>query len=185
MNIPHAVKSLKTPFGRIMVTRDKGESGLFASQVFATNLNAVHLGPDGHVIKEYDLGSGLVTTAGVRLLSLDTAVTAGAAALSVVKYHGVGTGSTAAAVGDTALQTPIGSTATLGVNTNASASPNATFTSTATVTPGAAAVTEWILCNSATLAGATVWDHKIFGAITTGVSDSIIFSYVCTLTAGS
>lgn len=132
-----------------------------------------------------DLGSGLVTHAGVRLMSQDTAISAGAATLNVMKNHGSGTGTTAAAALDTALQTAIGTTATAGTNTNADASPNATVTSTATVAySGTAAVTEWGLFNSTTLSGATMWDHKVFSAVNVNSGDSIAFTYTLTINSG-
>lgn len=132
-----------------------------------------------------DLGSGLVTHAGVRLLSQDTAISAGAATLNVMKNHGSGTGTTAATATDTALQTAIGTTATAGTNTNADASPNATVQSVATVSyTGSAAVTEWGLFNQTTLSGATMWDHKVFAAINVLNGDSIQFTYTLTINSG-
>lgn len=134
---------------------------------------------------ELDLGSGLVTHAGVRLMSQDTAVTAGTATLAAMKNHGSGTGTTAATATDTALQTAIGTTATAGSNANADASPNATITSTCTVTyAGAFSVTEWGLFNSTTLSGATMWDHKVFTAVGVASGDSIAFTYTLTINSG-
>ena len=132
-----------------------------------------------------DLGSGLVTHAGVRLLTQDTAISAGSATLNAMKYHGSGTGTTAAAALDTALQTAIGTTATLGANSNADASPNATFSAVGTIAyTGSYAVTEWGLFNSGTLAGATMWDHKVFAAINVISGDSIQITYTCTFNSG-
>lgn len=132
-----------------------------------------------------DLGSGLVTTAGVVKLSQDTAVTAGTAAFAAFKNHGSGTGTTAAAVGDTALQTAIGTTATAGTNSNATVSTNATVTSIGTIAyTGTSAVTEWGLFNQTTLSGATMWDRKVFSAINVVNGDSIQFTYVLTLNSG-
>ena len=149
-----------------------------------SNLRALHR-RNSDIVGQYDLGSGLVTTTGVRLLSQDTAVTAGTATMAAIKNHGVGTGTTAAAVTDTALQTAIGTTATVGSNTNALASPNATVTSVATVAfAGTFAVTEWGLFNQSTLAGATMWDHKVFAALNVVSGDSIMFTYTLQLTAG-
>jgi hypothetical protein len=132
-----------------------------------------------------DLGSGLVTHAGVRLMSQDTAVTAGTATLALAKNHGSGTGVTAATATDTALQTAIGTTATAGSNVNADASPNATVTSTATISYAATlAVTEWGLFTSTTLSGATMWDHKVFSAVNVTSGDSIAFTYTLTINSG-
>lgn len=194
--------------GRVLVATDRYGSateGLAGETGFSTNLTVEVRDKDGNLKRAkdvmrlnwldklrfgnstaIDLGSGLVTTAGVTLLSQDTAVSAGAAALNVFKNVGTGTGTTAAAVGDTALQTAIGTTATAGSNTNAVVSTNATFTNTTTVSySGTSAVTEWGLFNQTTLSGAKMWDHKVFSAINVVSGDSIQFTYVCTLTAGS
>lgn len=168
--------------GRIAYLPRGEDAALSARMLFATRLRAVHRNQAGDVLGEYDLGSGLVTHAGVRLLSQDTAISAGAATLNVMKYHGSGTGTTAATDLDVALQTAIGTAATAGTNTNADASPNATVTATGTVSyTGTAAVTEWGLFNSATLAGATMWDHKVFAAVNVANGDSITFTYTLTI----
>lgn len=179
--------SLALPFkkGRLIYTPDHGDALTPSDWVFATSLTGRLLDRDGNVKDEFDWGSGLVTTAGVVLLSQDTAVSSGAAAFNVLKYHGTGTGTTAAAVSQTALVTAIGTTATSGTNTNASASPNATITSTATVSYSSTyAVTEWGLFNQATLSGATMWDRKVFSAINVINGDSIAFTYTLTLNSG-
>lgn len=203
-------KTVKLPLlGRYVIKSDRHGSGdLNGRMALETNLTVKVFDKDGNErkIKDYfgsnifqrafyrllyrdqttlDLGSGLVTSAGVVKLSQDTAVSAGSAAFNAFKNHGTGTGTTAAAVGDTALQTAIGTTATAGANTNAAVSTNATVTSIATVAySGTSAVTEWGLFNSTTLAGATMWDHKIFTAINVVNGDSIQFTYVLTLNSG-
>lgn len=204
------MKSIKLPLiGRIAVKHDRHGTAMESSLAVSTNLSVRVFDKDGREkkIREYfgsnrlqklwyaalyrnktmlDLGSGVVTTAGVTKLSQDTAVSAGAAAFNVFKNVGTGTGTTAAAVGDTALQTAIGTTATAGSNTNAVVSTNATVTNTTTVSyTGTNAVTEWGLFNQTTLSGATMWDHKVFTAINVVSGDSIQFTYVLTLTAGS
>ena len=195
--------------GRFAIVPDRHGAGDLASDAaFLTNLSVKVLDANGNErkVRDYfgsnvfqklfysalyrnktvlDLGSGLVTHAGVRLLTQDTAVTAGAATLSTMKYHGSGTGTTAATALDTALQTAIGTTAVAGTLVNADASPNATVLTVATITyTAAAAVTEWVLCNSATLAGATVWDHKVFAALNVAIGDSIQYSYTLTCNSG-
>lgn len=170
--------------GALILHPDRGEGRLVAEAVFATKLGAVVRRADGRV-ERHDLGSGLVTHAGVRLLSQDTAVTAGTATLAAMKYHGSGTGTTAATATDTALQTAIGTTATAGTNSNADASPNATVQSQGTVSYGAsAAVTEWGLFNQATLSGATMFDHRVFAAINVANGDAITFTWTITLNSG-
>lgn len=204
-------KIIKLPLlGRFVVTSDRHGAGQFDGQMaMQTNLSVKVFDKNGKEKKvgdyfgsnafqrafyrllyrnqtKLDLGSGLVTTAGVVKLSQDTAVTAGAAAFSLFRNHGSGTGTVAAAVGDTALGTAIGTTATnASSHTNATATTNATITSVATVSYTAtAAVTEWGLFTSTTLAGATMWDRKVFAAINVVNGDSIQFTYTLTLTSG-
>lgn len=197
-----------TKLGRLLRGDLHGTGEIKGAQYFMSNLKLTVIDQNGNEkkIKDYfgsnrfqkafygliyrnktelDLGSGLVTHAGVRLLSQDTAITAGTATLAAMKNHGSGTGTTAAAATDTALQTAIGTTATAGTNTNADASPNATVTSTATVSySGTAAVTEWGLFNQTTLSGATMWDHKVFSAVNVVSGDSIAFTYTLTINSG-
>lgn len=185
----HRARSVTIPgFGRVIFTRDPGDATLLSSEVFSTNLCAHHFDGDGQHRHSYDLGSGLVTHAGVRLLSQDAAISAGAATLNVCKNHASGTGTTAAAALDTALQTaaaPTATTAVAGTNTNADASPNATVASVATITYGSSlAITEWGLFNQATLSGATMWDHKVFTAINVVNTDTIQFTYTLTVNSG-
>lgn len=182
MKRPLVLRLPKLP--AIILHPDHGTAMHPACIQFESHLGAVLIRADGSR-REYDLGSGLVTHAGVRLLSQDTAVSAGAATLNVMKNHGSGTGTTAATATDTALQTAIGTTATAGTNTNADASPNATVQAQGTVSyTASAAVTEWGLFNQTTLAGATMWDHKVFSAINVVNGDSIQFTYTLTLSSG-
>lgn len=184
--MPRRPRILRLPrrLGALIYHPDRGEGRILADATFATHLGAVVRRADGRVEK-HDLGSGLVTHAGMRLLSQDTAISAGAATLNVMKYHGSGTGTTAATATDTALQTAIGTTATAGTNTNADASPNATVQAQGTVAYGAAAaVTEWGLFNQATLSGATMMDHRVFAAINVNNGDSIQFTWTLTLNSG-
>jgi hypothetical protein len=111
---PHAVRSIKVPgLGRVMFTRDRGVGTIFAREVFSSELFATHRGPDGRIIHEYDLGSGLVTDAGVLAMCNDFAWPTSAATIArntirVANNHASGTGATAAAVTDIKLQTPSG-----------------------------------------------------------------------------
>jgi len=180
--------------GRLLYVPARHSASIPGDLIFSTNLWLAHRDRHGHLISDgrpfdpelgYDMGSGLVTHAGVRLLSQDTAISAGSATLNAMKYHGSGTGTTAAAATDTALQTAIGTTATSGTNSNADASPNATVTATATISyTSTLAVTEWGLFNSGTLSGATMWDHKVFSAVNVVSGDSITPTYVLTINSG-
>lgn len=203
-------KIVKLPLvGRFIISSDRHGSGQIAGNVaMQTNLTVCVIDKDGNKkkVKDYfgsnalqrvvnkityrdstvlDLGSGLVTTAGVVRLAQDTAVSAGAASFNVFKNQGTGTGITAAAAADTALGTAIGTTATAGTNTNGTSGANSTVISTATVAfTATAAVTEWGLFTSTTLAGATMWDRKVFAAINVVNGDSIQFTYTLTINSG-
>src|SRR3954471_21796199 len=104
---PHSAKSLRTPFGRVIFTKDKGDSTMLAREHFQTNLCAVHRDGDGVVKDEYDLGSGLVTNVGVLALANDPfwSATLNLSTLGTQNFHAVGTGATSAAATDYQMQT--------------------------------------------------------------------------------
>src|SRR5690348_15455 len=100
------MKILRLPLiGRVALARDPGEAILGAGMMFDTRLVARHI-RNGEVLKEYDLGSGVVTTAGVNFLAgyFNNATNNA----STFKFHDSGTGATAAAIGDVDLQTAAG-----------------------------------------------------------------------------
>lgn len=164
---PHRACSIRLPGGRLIMTRDKGDSRLLSREQFISNLALIHRAGDGKIQDVRDLGSGLVTNAGVNLLANDFSW-AGGATLKQANYHAIGTGTTAAAASDVYLQTAQGTTnlsgttngymtGTQSLQPNATATPYspvyqtvATFTAT-----GAIAVTEWALTigNAATISG--------------------------------
>jgi hypothetical protein len=105
---PHKAKVLRTPFGRLILSKDRGDSALLASDYFATNLGAVHRDGDGVVKDEYDLGSGLVTNVGVLAMANDFAWSAqlNLSTLGLSNQHATGHRRvTAAAATDFKLQT--------------------------------------------------------------------------------
>ena len=159
---PHSARSVRVPGGRVLFTRDKGSSGLFAAEEFISNLTLIHRGGDGIIKDVIDTGSGLVTNIGVNLMANDPTWAAGAT-LKQMNFHALGTGATAAAAADFYLQTAQGSTNLSGTTngymtgTQSYVSPNqyktvATFTAT-----GAVAATEWVLAmsNAAAFTGRT------------------------------
>ena len=148
-------KWIKTPFGRFgfIWTKDKGEAQLFSNRRFLTNLTAIHKNAKGDILGVRDLGSGLITNCGVNQLAHDYTWAANSQTLKLQNNHASGTGTTAAAVGDVALQTANGTTATAG--TQSVVEPNiyktlATIAYTATL-----AITEWGLVLATTLSGAS------------------------------
>lgn len=144
---------------------------------FHTNLSVLVMRKSGEV-ESYDLGSGLVTNAGVAFMANDFAGISGD--ITTLNYHDSGTGVTAAAVGDTVLQTPTGNARVAGTQTSPSAGQYrtvATLSYTAT-----AAITEWGLFSAST--SGTLWDRKVFAAINVVNGDSVQFTYTLTINAG-
>ena len=173
------MKSFKLPFGagRILHTRDNGSAIIFSGQEFATNLIAEHI-RKGSVYDRYDLGSGLVTTAGVNLLAADW--TNATATLKLANFADSGIGVAVAAIVDVAITTPTGNARIAGVQTNPAAGQ---YRSAATLSYTAgAAITEYGLYTA--LTAGTLWDHKVFAAINVISGDSIAFTYTLTCTAG-
>lgn len=105
--------------------------------------------------------------------------------LEAMKYHGVGTGTNAAAEADTDLQTPC-TTAINPDNTRATGSlgeaSQSVFRTAGTLTFDAvASVTEWGLFSQAALGGGVMWSRIVFAAIAAGIGDSILFTYDLTV----
>jgi len=110
---------------------------------------------NGIILEERDEGEGLVTTAGVNLLVADW--TNANATLKLSNFHDSGTGTLAAAITDTVLQIPTGSSRGVGTQSNSGnqyqSVGNISYSNTFTIT-------EWGLF-TASVAG-TLWDHKVF-----------------------
>jgi len=122
---------------------------------------------------------GLITTAGMTYLAAELA--GGTGYVNLFKYHDCGTGTTAAAIGDTALQTPAGTARVSGTGST----PGSTnvFQSVATISfTSSLAITEWGLFSASS--SGTLLDHRVFSAINVNSGDSIQFTYQLTCTAG-
>ena len=172
------VRRVRIPgLGRFAWVRDdQGEAMIAGGLFLGTHLQADLIKRDGQVVS-YDLGSGVVTTAGVVKMAADWTNTN--ATLKDAKYHDAGTGTTAAAIGDTALQTPFGGSRVAGSQSNASN----VYTTVATIPfTSTLAITEWGLFTAST--SVTLWDRRVFSAINVVNGDSIQFTYDLTITAG-
>ena len=181
---PHTARGLRIPgVGRVMFTRDPGDGGLFAREVFLSELSAVHRDGDGQVVHEYDLGSGLVTDVGVLSLANDFAWPApSAAAINILRLannHASGTGATAAAVTDIKLQTPSGfggQTMVAGTQSLVQAATAGTgstgtqiYRTVATINyTGTEAVTEWGLFGNLGAIGGTALSSSTGSPFTAG-----------------
>jgi hypothetical protein len=156
--------------------------GHFYSRLYAV----VHHG-DGRITDYGLISTRVVTTAGVNYL---VDAFQGTVEPENLKFHGIGTGSTAEAVGDTGLVTELttqyaGDTRTTG-STTEGASANI-YRTVATITPdsGHPIVLREHGVFSAASAG-TLWDRSVYAAITLeSTSDSVTYTYDCTFSAGS
>ncbi len=166
---------------RVMMARRLGLATMYGS-LYATLLRG-----DG---SRLDLGLAsmrVVTTAGVNFL-IDALQ--GSVEPEILRYHGVGTGTTAEASGDTALVTEsttiltVDSTRATGTLTEG-ASANI-FRTVGTVSfDGAGAITEHGIFSVASTGSGTLLDRSVFSAINVISGDSISFTYDFTLPAGS
>lgn len=157
---PHKARSVRIPgLGRIILTKDMGESSILSSEVFASNLCAFHRDGDGMLKHQYDLGSGLVTNVGVTALANDFAWAQNVQTLKLANQHATGTGATAATVFDLTLQTaasPTATTAVAGTQTLVSAANVQIYRTVATINyTSTLAITEWGLHTGATLSATT------------------------------
>jgi hypothetical protein len=142
-----------------------------------TELRATLIRADGARIDLGVLGRKIVTTAGVNYLAA-THINTGEP--ENINFHDSGTGTTAAAIGDTALQTATGNARVAGTQSNPSAN---IYRSVATLsyTTGAA-ITEWGIFTASSVG--TLFDHFVFSAINVLNGDSIAFTFNETFSAG-
>lgn len=164
---------------------------LLAASIFGWNigiseLKAMLIKADGTRIDYGVVSYRVVTNAFIALLIDDMDAASGGADISGFAYHGVGTGTTAEAAGDTALVTE--STTILTVNstraTGTQSQPTAaSIQSVATQTfDGSGAITEHGWFNNATVGSGTLADRSVFSAINVVSSDGIQFTYTYTQT---
>lgn len=133
------------------------------------------------------LSTRVVTTAGVGFIvdAFQNLVE-----LENMKYHGVGTGTTAEAAADTALvtesTTALNPDSTRGTGSTTEGASGNIYRTVGTVTfDASAAITEHGIFSQAATGGGTLLDRSVFAAINVVSGDSIQFTYDLTLTAGS
>ena len=129
----------------------------------------------------------VVTTAGVNFLA---AAFRNVNEPEILNFHALGTGTTAEAVGDTALVTEwAGADYTGGVRaTGTQSAPSSNvYRSLGTNTKasaGSSAVTEHGLLSSATVGAGTLWDRSVFSSVSLAQNDSLQATYDGTFAAG-
>jgi hypothetical protein len=156
----------------------------FYGQLFLTHIKA-----DGQRV---DLGLAslrLVTTVGVKFICDD--FNASTTDVSLMRFHGIGTGVVAEAVGDTALGAesttalnPDNTRAT-GSQASATVTTNATYTTVGTLTADAViACTEHGIFSQAATGGGTLLDRTVFAVVTLASGDSIQCTYILQINSG-
>lgn len=125
---------------------------------------------------------GLVTTAGVNFAAVDQASGQASPRISSMNFHDSGTGTNAAVIGDTIMQTQAGpATRATGTQSNPSSGQ---YRSVGTITyAGTLAITEWGVFNQAAQGG-TLWDRRTFAALNVINTDQIAWQYTLSWTAG-
>jgi hypothetical protein len=111
-----------------------------------------------------------------------------AADLTTLNFHGCGTGTTAEAVGDTALvtesTTALNPDSTRATGTRSKPAANQYRTVGTLTFDATAAITEHGIFSQAATGGGTLWDRSVFSAINVATGDSIQFTYTCTVSSG-
>lgn len=180
-NIPNLMRGL----WRVMAARAMRLPHFYGA------LSIVKITADGERI-DYGLASlRVVTTAGVGYLV--DGLQASSTDVSLFKYHGFGTGTTAENAADTDVETEFttqyASDNTRPTGTQTEGASANIYRSVATFSPdtgGTLAVTEHGILSNATVGSGTLLDRSVFSAVNTVAgSDSIQATYDLTLTAGS
>ena len=167
------LRTIRVPLigGRLAYLPRIEDAAITAQQMFATRLYMLHRDKHGHVINDkrsefvpglgYDMGSGAVTNVGAYAMAFDGQWSASLnlATLALANQHAWGTGVTAAAATDIAMQTLAAPTTTAAVAGVASVIGTAAvpkYQTVATITAGGAlAITEWGIHSSGVLTATT------------------------------
>lgn len=135
------------------------------------SLRVVVTGADGQVKAEHDF-KNLVVTVGKNFVASRMVGTASA----IMSHMAIGSGTTAAAVGDTALQTELGRvTLTSGTATGAVA----TYTATFPAGTGTGAVTEAGIFNAGS--AGTMLCRTVFSVVNKGADDAMSVTWTVTI----
>lgn len=153
---------------------------------FYGSLYLTHIRGDGEVLELGLASMRVVTTAGVNFL---VDAMQGIVEPEVLKYHGIGTGTTAEATGDTALVTE-STTALNPDSTRATGSLTEGGTANVFRTVGTNTVDASVACtehgifSQAATGGGTLLDRSVFSVVNLASGDSLQSTYDFTITAG-
>ncbi len=171
-------------YERSLHDMDEFENGRlpFLGQLFLTKFDR-----DGNALDLGLVSCRVVTNAGVAYI---VDAFQGLTTLPNMKYHGVGTGTTAEAATQTALVTELttqystSNTRPTGTTGEQSGQSN-TYETTATITVSAAvAITEHGILSQAATGGGVLLDRSVFAAVNLASSESLQATYDLTFTAG-
>lgn len=150
---------------------------VFGNPVLLGSLHVKLRKANGEIVDYGCVGRRVVTTAYVNLLCDE--LQASVAAHSTLRFHALGTGNTAEAVGDTALVTEV-ETRTSGTQAENAAN---IYETVGTVTATAPRAVQEHGVFSASSAG-TLLDRTVFATVNLATNDSLQCTYRLTLTAG-
>lgn len=178
-------RNVETDFQRSLADMERAERNEIGmlGQLWGRVLRA-----DGQVEDLGLISCRVVTTAGVNFI---VDAFQGLTALTDLRYHGVGTGTTAESASQTALVSELttayatSNTRPTGTAGEVSGSANA-FETTATITVSASvALTEHGIFSRAAVNGGTLLDRSVFPAVNLATSESMQVTYQLTLPSGS
>lgn len=147
--------------------------------VIISQLAARHIKADGQVIDYGVICRRLITTDATEFLVDDWHNDA--TDITNMNYHASGTGTTAAANTDTALETEATTVTDRIAGTKSQAVANALETVGTQAFTGSAAITEHGLLSVITEGSGVLWDRHTFTAINVANGDSIQWTYTCTI----
>lgn len=182
MNAPVKLRLLGAGWRLKNFFRNKLRSGLQVAMLWAgigliSSVSAVHnVHAQGISVDHGVISRRVVTTAGVNAIRDQFLATF---TLANFKYHASGTGTTAEAVGDTALVTEA---ATRVAGTQVSGGTGAYQTVATIPYTGTLAITEHGIFSASSVG--TLLDRSVFTAINVVNGDSITFTYTITFSAG-
>lgn len=175
-------------FDRSLVDQFKFEKGIRLNRIGAIgHLWLAHIKADGDVV-DYGLVSCRVVTDAGAAFVVDSFQ--GTADMTTMKYHGLGTGTTAESASQTALVTELttqySSSNTRPTGTTGEGATANIYQSVATITVGSSvAATEHGLFNQASNAGGTMMDRSVFSVVNLGTGESLQTTYELTFGSGS
>lgn len=142
------------------------------------------------LVEDYDVVSRkVITTAGVNFLA---DAFQNSVEIELMNFHGIGTGTTAAVIGDTDVETELtteynpNSTRDTGTQGEGSSANIYQTVGLNTLDSGTPAVTEHGVLSSATVGAGTLWDRHVFSAINLDgtAGDGLQSTYEATFSAG-